>query len=172
MEETLAKNPYAQFNDPEQLNFMMDSVQNRIQILERLLDGSLEGRLDKIYQIKLVEARTHLDQIQEIYEALTEGNCVSIEQVFSSNQAYESPIVLWFKEETESKSVLGPTITGDMIVKPEEYQQLMKNLEEKTKSFGLIRIKAVRAVDHNQEQLHYMQERGIPTCEIREIWLQ
>jgi len=171
MDEQAPKNPYAQILDPEQLSFLRDSVQNRVVELEKLLDSSLENRLDKIYQIKMAEARTHLNQIEDFLDAVTQGNCVSIEQVFTAHRTYETPIILWLKPETESHALFGNAVTADMLLTNEEAQELMKNMEANERSYGPIRLKPVRPADLNDKQIDILTRVGIPTCDIREVWL-
>ncbi len=163
-------NPYKIFNSPRQLYFFYEAAYARIRELKTLIASDLSSTLDQVYQLQLVEAQHNLEQIREILEGMTDGECVPVEQLFSRERSYAEPMILWFKKDSYTSSALGPSIKGNLLLNQEEAQLMIHNLEKQIYSYGRVRFQPVNPSDYTEKQLHLMQTEGIESCDIDEIW--
>lgn len=163
-------NPYEIFTDPAKLYFLYESTYSTIVNLRKLMDKNLDNALNDMYRIKLVEAETNFEQIKKVIQGLTEGECISLERLLYINEEHKGPMIVWFKEETQAHSTLGPSIKGKLELTPKEKQELLNNLKQNIRTYGQVKIKPDDPLKYSEKQLEFLQSSRIETCEINEIW--
>lgn len=163
-------NPYSSFKDISQLYFLYESTAAKVQELQELTNRNFDNLLDEVYKQKLIKAQVHLEQIKEVIEGMTEGDCFSIEEIFLKEQTKLNPLIFWFKEESEAYEKIGPSIKGHLLLNRTEMTKLLENNQKQIHSFGNVKVQPADPSVFEEYQIEHLTLNGIESCEIKDVW--